>query len=513
MPARPNVLIFMTDQQQAATVLPEHPARMPRVARFAEQGVTFTSTWCPAPHCCPARASFFSGLYPSRHGIDNNVATDTSIRDNLRDGTVLFSEELRDAGYRLAISGKWHVSRDIMPEDRGWENYGTGPRRGQAGSSREPGHWSSAARQLDAKAPRRDGELLRPGWGNRLIYGSVPDQGPQGYEGTGDHRTVLRGLDALGQLTAGDEPWCLYIGVGGPHDAFVIPEHYAALHDPDAVELPPNFGDDLRDKPRVYQRLRHQYWGQLSEREVRESIAHYWGYCSMEDDLFGLVLDALDATGQADDTLVLYMSDHGEYCGAHGLYCKGIPCFREAYQVPCVARWPKGIAEPGRRVDAKVSLTDFAPTFLEVTGSAPRAARDGASLVPFLQGDQPAAWRDAVYTQCNGVELYYTQRSVMTDRWKYVYNGFDFDELYDLQADPHELHNLAFPDLDRLPAPHSGAERDGLWPPLSPELEAVRRDLLARLWRFAYEHDDHLFNPYFTVALAPYGPGVAIDRQ
>jgi len=89
---RPNLLIFMTDQQQAATVLPEHPARMPNVARLAEQGVTFTSTWCPAPHCCPARASFFSGLYPSRHGIDNNVATDTSLRNNLTDGVVLFSE-------------------------------------------------------------------------------------------------------------------------------------------------------------------------------------------------------------------------------------------------------------------------------------------------------------------------------------------------------------------------------------------------------------------------------------
>ncbi len=258
--------------------------------------------------------------------------------------------------------------------------------------------------------------------------------------------------------------------------------------------------------------MRHQYWGQLTEREVRESIAHYWGYCAMEDDLFGLLLDAVDTTGQADDTLVLFMSDHGEYLGAHGLYCKGIPCFREAYQVPCVARWPNGLVDPGRRVDAMVSLTDFAPTFLELGQATPRAARDGQSLVPFLRAETPAGWRDALHTQCNGVELYYTQRSVMTERWKYVYNGFDFDELYDLQADPHELCNLAFPDLDALPAPHAGTRRDGPWPPLSPELEAVRRDLLARLWRFAHEHDDHLFNAYFTVALAPYGPGLACDR-
>ena len=510
---RPNLLIFMTDQQQAATVLPEHPAHMPRVAQLAEQGVTFASTFCPAPHCCPARASFFSGLYPSRHGIYNNVATDTSINNNLKDGVVLFSEELRAAGYRLAISGKWHVSRDIMPEDRGWENYGTGPQRGQGGTSRNPGTWLGAAADLDAARPRRQGELIRPGWGNRLVYGSVPNQGPNGYEGTGDHRTVLRGLEALGELAAGDEPWCLYVGVGGPHDAFVIPEHYANLHDPADVPLPPNFHDDLRDKPRIYQRMRHQYWGQLTEQEVRESIAHYWGYCAMEDDLFGLVVDALDATGQADDTVLLYMSDHGEYCGAHGLYCKGIPAFREAYQVPCVARWPKGIVEPGRRVDAMVSLTDFAPTFLELGGAEPRTERDGQSLVPFLKHDPPAEWRDELHTQCNGVELYYTQRSVMTDKWKYVYNGFDFDELYDLEHDPHELENLAFPNLDEMPPPHVTVDRDGPWPPLTESLEAVRRDLLARMWRFAKAHDDHLFNPYFTVALAPYGPGLVCDRE
>ncbi len=146
---------------------------------------------------------------------------------------MLFSEELREAGYRLMITGKWHVSRDIMPEDRGWENRGTGPARGQVGTSRQPGHWAAAAAELEPPRERRPGELDRPGWGNRLVYGSVPDQGPRGYEGTGDHRTVLRGLEALSELAAGDEPWCLYVGVGGPHDAFVIPEHYARLHDPD----------------------------------------------------------------------------------------------------------------------------------------------------------------------------------------------------------------------------------------------------------------------------------------
>jgi arylsulfatase A-like enzyme len=109
--------------------------------------------------------------------------------------------------------------------------------------------------------------------------------------------------------------------------------------------------------------------------------------------------------------------------------------------------------------------------------------------MPFLRNQQPAGWRDAVHTQCNGVELYYTQRSVTTRDWKYVYNGFDHDELYDLRADPHEMRNLA-----RHPDP---AHR------------AVIRQMCQRMWRFAHDHDDTAINPYITVGLAPFGPAEA----
>jgi arylsulfatase A-like enzyme len=244
--------------------------------------------------------------------------------------------------------------------------------------------------------------------------------------------------------------------------------------------------------------------------EVRESIAHYWGYCTMEDALFCLVMDALNATGQADDTMVIYLSDHGEYCGAHGLYCKGVPAFREAYHVPTIIRWPKGIAEPGRRVDSFISHTDFAPTFLDLAGLTSRTEHSGQSLVPWLLGETPSSWRDAAFTQLNGVELYYTQRTVTTDRYKYVYNGFDFDEMYDIENDPHELINLAFPDTTQMRRPHSNTNPETPWPPLSPELESIRRDLLRRLWEFAREQEDQIFNPYYTVAMAPIGPALVM---
>ena len=199
---------------------------------------------------------------------------------------------------------------------------------------------------------------------------------------------------------------------------------------------------------------------------MREGIRHFWAYCTYLDDLFGQLLAALDATGQRDNTLVLYTSDHGDYCGEHGLFAKGIPCFQGAYRVPAVMRWPAGIADPGRREDAFVSLADFGPTFQARHAPEPveghsrrfdqlsdRTWPTGASLLPFLQGRQPDAWRDAIHTQCNGVELYYTQRSVMTREFKYVFNGFDRDELYDLRTDPDELRNLAGAGLRRGQAP------------------------------------------------------------
>ena len=473
----------MTDQQQAAVVRPGHPCRMPNVERLAAEGVRFERAYCPTAHCCPSRATFFTGLYPSRHGVYNNVSTPTAIHKGLNAGVTTWGEGLRDAGYNLAFTGKWHVSGEENPSDRGWRELNVTARANavmQTGRER----WRQMA---DTRTPRERGQVKRPGWGDYQLYRTTPDGGPKGYENQPNYAVVRSAVEALPELASRNEPWALYVGVLAPHDPFVAPERFAAMYDPATVPLPPSYHDACEDKPRVYQRMRRQYWDQLSEDEVRESIAHYWACCTMTDALFGEVLDALEATGQADDTLVLFLSDHGEYAGAHGLYCKGVPAFREAYEIPCVARWPNGIAAPGRTTDAFVTLADFAPTFLELAGLDPPGDLTGRSLVPLFASDgaPPADWPDAVHTQFNGVELYYTQRSVTTRDWKYVYNGFDFDELYDLRADPHEMVNLA----------------------ARPEHEAVKRELVGRMWRFAdREQDDLLFNAYATVALAPYGP-------
>jgi len=474
----------MTDQEQGQVTFPEHPCRTPHADRFAADGIRFRNCYTVAAHCCPSRATFMTGLYPSRHGVYNNVTTHTAIHTGLNEGVVTFSELLRDAGYLMSFTGKWHISRSEGPKDRGWDELTVGSNVDPNGDYGIPtSRWAAARDQMQAGADRKRGEVVRPGWGNIQVYGTADGS----YTDSNDYRFVTDAVNALPGLAAGDDPWCLFVGPNGPHDPFIIPEPYASMYDPDEVILPPSYRDTLADKPRIYQRWRKQFWDQLSEAEVRESIAHYWGYCTMMDVMFGEVLDALEASGEAENTLVLRMSDHGEYCGAHGLYAKGVAAFREAYQIPLIARWPKGISARGE-VDAIVNLLDFAPTFLDLAGvdDGPEEM-GGVSLTPFFRGETPEDWRDAHFTQFNGVELYYTQRMVQTATHKYVYNGFDFDELYDLDADPHEMVNL---------------EAD-------PALEDVKKDLVRRMWETALAEEDISTNPYWTVALAPWGPGIA----
>jgi arylsulfatase A-like enzyme len=413
----------------------------------------------------------------------------------------------------MGYSGKWHVGHTLRPEDVGWTllNERLHAVNGPLDLDRRSSSWQQAHNQYEHPTPRSRGQVKRPGWGNTQLYATRPGS----YEDLWDYRVVRDGVAGIRRFAAADKPWCIMVSNNGGHDLYDPPQQFIDMYDWRKIQLPANFRDTMDDKPRIYQRMRYQYWQQLSDDEVRQSIAHYYALLTMQDAFFGLLLDALEKTGQAENTLVIYCSDHGDYAAAHGLWAKGVPAFREGYNIPCVIRWPKGIRSPGRRVEAFVSTTDFAPTILEAAKATASPRISGMSLVPWFRNDAQPAWRDAIFSQMNGVELYYTQRIVMTRDYKYVYNGFDYDELYDLKADPHETKNLAFPDLAAAQA--STLRGAGLattdrsaWPPLPDELDAVRRDLLARMWQFAQKHNDQIFNSYFTVAMAPYGPGLVL---
>jgi arylsulfatase A-like enzyme len=473
----------MTDQQRGATVAAHHPAKTPNLDRFRKGATAFSNAHAPSPHCCPARATFFTGLYPSQHGVWNNVLTPNTLSRGLLPGTRLWSEDFAQAGYGLDWNGKWHVSAEQGPQEFGFRVH-------SITSDAEPrmrppesfwGLYEKLARtpQPSTRAPAA---IVREGWPAYSHYG-VKDNP------FGDGDTVDSAIDVI-RRRDGRTPWVHYIGTVGPHDPYKVPAEFLDLYDPADIVLPPSFDDRMEDKPALYRRTR-SIFDQLGEAEHREAIRHYLAFCTYEDHLFGRVLDALEESGQAQNTIVVYVSDHGDYLADHGLWCKGLPCFRGAYEVPLLIRAPGHDGGAGREVDAMVSLADIAPTLLDLAGIDPGRPFAGRSLVPFLDGVTPVDWRDALFTQTNGNELYGIQRSVTTRDWKLVYNGFDFDELYHLAEDPHETVNLA---------------RD-------PALTTVRRDLYRRLWEFAHETSDNAKNNYIMVGLAEFGPALAFENS
>ena len=145
----------------------------------------------------------------------------------------------------------------------------------------------------------------------------------------------------------------------------------------------------------------------------------------------------------------------------------------------------------GGRVDEFVMLSDMAPTAQELAGLEPDTSLTGASLVPFLRGETPPDWRDEMHTQLDGTEIFYTQRSVTTKDYKYVYNASDRDELYDLRVDPDEMVNV-----------FGDAAHDG-----------VVREMCGRMWRFMEKEQDGAFMSYITISLAPYGPADAFRED
>ncbi len=475
---RPNILIVMTEHQQGWTVDPGCPCRMPNVKdRIAGEGLRFDNSYTPNALCAPARASFFSGLYPAVHGMYNNYHSIPTLHAGLFPGVTLFSENLKRAGYNLSYIGKWHVSGERSPADYGW----SGPQANAAGpgGSPVPGKRDRELRERDFSNLKRAAIVKRDGWPDFALYGTRPGKP----EDMMDFKRGQMAVDEIKRLSTEKEPWIIYVGLTEIHDPYIVVEPYASMYDPDDVPLPENYHDTLEDKPAIYRRMRRQLWSQLSERQVREAIACYWGLCTMNDDAVGMMLGALEDVGIAENTLVLYTSDHGDQVGGHGLFLKGVMPFEESYHVPIVVRWPAMI-ESGSVSSEFATLCDFAPTFCEITGADPMPQSHGRSLVPLFQGIVPDDWPQTFFGQFLGTEYYYTQRIIRDRRYKYVFNGFDFDELYDLQEDPHEIKNLAE----------------------DPKYADIKKRLLEEMWKWCKKTDDIMFNPYPSVALVPHGP-------
>jgi len=478
MEDRPNILFLMTDQQQASTVDPSSPCLTPTLDRLAHEGMRFTRAYTVNAICSPSRASLFTAVLPSTHGMVDCTHSVPAYRARFDTSLELWSQRLQEAGYHTGYFGKWHVERSNKLERFGFGRYEV-----HGGDCPSPGfseHRRSLGLPPTPESYLLRHEICRPGYRPYLTCGVLDEP----VEGTAEYYIYSKGVDFVRRAATQDRPWCAILSTSGPGDPHHVPASYYGRYDPAQISEPASFCDDLTDKPNIYLRMR-SVWREMAWEHYAEAIARYYASCSMIDDQIARVLRAVEETGQADRTIVIYTNDHGIMMGAHGLMCLGVFPFEEGYRIPLIVRWP-GEGAAGVTCDRLVSLLDLGPTILETVGCGELPGAHGRSLVPLLKGQEPEDWRDDVYAEFHGQRFFWTQRIVWTERYKYVFNGFDFDELYDLKADLSELTNLA---------------RD-------PGYADVCREMAIRMWTHVRAAgDDNMLNSHYGMFLfAPIGP-------
>lgn len=417
---QPNILLIHVDQHRHDCIAANgHPCAVtPHLDRLAAEGVNFRAACCPAPICTPARTSLLTGVYATQHGCLANRGTEAYRPMDPQLPT--FSQVLKDGGYWLGYVGKWEVGTPAPPEHFGFDVY---------------------VPDKDYLAWRRDQGLpplpVANGWFGEVDPGITPAQTALAW-GAGHVIRLLQ--EAAGQ----DQPFFLRWDPREPHLPNVLPEPYASLVDPASIPPWPSFPDPLEGKPFI-QRQQVRTWGLegWTWEQWQPVVARYLGEVALIDHQVGRILQALDDLGLAENTLVVYSSDHGDLCGAHGMIDKHYVMYDDVVRVPLLLRWP-GRLPAGLVVDTQVTAAlDLAVTFCSAAGLPVPPTFVGRNLreVAASGGDTAPG---AVFATYHGNQFgLYSQRMLRTPRWKYIWNATAEDELYDLAADPGEITNLA----------------------------------------------------------------------
>lgn len=413
---RPNILFIQSDQHRFDCLgCAGHPLlRTPNLDRLATQGVHFDHAFCPVPVCIPSRNSLIHGLWPTRHGVIANWGTEAPFPDT--SALPTFTWALRDGGYRLAHVGKWQVHPQKSPADYGFD---------LAIGDRQYDAWRSA--QGLPPMPRQNG------WFGEVDPGVSSAQTRVGW---GAERVIEL-------LRSSTSPFFIQWDLREPHLPNVIPEPYASLYPPERIPPWPSFPDPLIGKPYIQAQQRRTWqidgWTWADWAPV---VGRYLGCLSLIDEQIGRVLDVLDDLGLTSNTLVVYSTDHGDLCGAHGMIDKHYVMYDDVVRVPLIMRWPEQIA-PGGRCNAFVShAVDLAYTFCRVAGVPVPETFQGQDLLALLKGKIEA--KEDIFAVYYGNQFgLYSQRMLRDRRWKYVWNAVAEDELYDMVNDPGELHNRA----------------------------------------------------------------------
>lgn len=453
---RPNILILMVDQL-TGTLFPDGPAdflHTPHLRALAARSVRFANAYTGSPLCAPGRASFMSGMLPSRTRVYDNAAEFAS-------DIPCFTHHLRRAGYHTALSGKMHfvgpdqlhgfeerLTTDIYPADFGWTP-----------------DWRKPGERIDW-------------WYHNL--GSVTGAGvaeiTNQYEYDDDvaHHAVQKLYDL--SRGADPRPWCLTVSFTHPHDPFVARRRYWDLYE-GAPELapPPAIPYDAQD-PHSQRLMDACDWQafDLTERQIRRARQGYFANISYIDDKIGEILAVLRATRQ--EAIVVFASDHGEMLGRRGLWFK-MNFFEGSARVPLMIAAPDLAPQ---RIDTPVSTIDLTATLgdlagLDLTEIAPWT--DGESLVPLAKGTPRTTPVAMEYAAEGSIAPMVALRD---GRWKYIVCPADPDLLYDLETDPDETTNLALAPAHAETLIRLRAMAAARW--TLPAFDAAVRESQARRW-------------------------------
>ena len=467
---RPNILLITSDQQHYATLGVQNPKiKTPALDRLCGEGMRFTRAYCNNPTCTPSRATLITGLYPSWHGA-------WSLGTKLAEDVPTVGERFREAGYATQLIGKAHFqplrsapdqpSIECQPTLRDldfWREF-QGPwygfehielTRNHVDESHAGQHYAiwmeekGLSNWRDYFGDCSDGRD-RPG-GHR---GAWPL--PQEYHYTA--WTGERTCANLEQAVNEGRPFFTWASFHDPHPPYAVPEPWASMYDPDDMDPGERVEGELDDMPphhrmtqdpdanwSVYQETPFGNHGFQCHRHDREQLtkdmAVYYGMISFMDQEIGRILDKLDELGVADNTIVVFSTDHGHFLGQHGLIAKGGFQYEDGIKLPFVVRWPNRVAA-GATCDAIQGLVDLPLTFLAACGLAAPAWMQGVNQLPVWTGQQEKA-KDFEICEFRHQPTAVHLRTLITERYKMtVYRGQDYGELIDLQDDPRELKNL-----------------------------------------------------------------------
>lgn len=420
-----NVLLIAADDHAAYVtgVYGNTKVRTPNIDRLAAQGVRFDRAYCNSPVCTASRQSFLTGRYPRTTGV-------TQLRTALPESEITLAEVLSGAGYATATYGKMHFNSVLS---HGFDEIIDRPQH-RAYLQSLPERAVIEQEVLPPWRPFRDPANI---WLNAdyLPYGATIPEMESTFFADNAERFLREDRE---------QPFFLMVSFYEPHSPFHFPVEYAGRHDPDTFDVPDVQPQDAWQIPEIFESLSHE--------EKQGIRAAYYTSVEFLDMNVGRVLDALDQSPHRENTLVIYLGDHGYMLGQHGRIEKHCS-YEPAIRAPLIVAGP-GIEGAGRGTDALVEFVDIAPTILDACGIDIPATMQGKSLQGILDGTSDAHRPHVVVEYSENEEA-----CIRADRWKLVYitGNRDRDDgyitakpipkrnimLFDLENDPEELNNLA----------------------------------------------------------------------